>query len=89
MTTRIIRLPLVGLALCLLLVPAPSAAAQAPEFDPFQENWARTDKAVADGIVNRTWMWVRKGWPTRRASGTPNRQDANARLFTSISPAWK
>jgi hypothetical protein len=57
MKRRMMRLPLVGMALCLLLLAAPQAAAETLEFDPFHENWARTDKPVADGIANRTWMW--------------------------------
>lgn len=57
MKTRTTFLQLAGLAFCVLLITPLQVAAGTLEFDPFRENWARTDKPVADGIVNRTWMW--------------------------------
>jgi hypothetical protein len=41
-----------------LLIPA-SLSVSAADFanDAFARTWARTDKPVADLVVNRTWMW--------------------------------
>jgi hypothetical protein len=60
MFARVFRTrPLLGVAALLLLLAGlvlPAGAAPIP-FDPFQRTWARTDKPVLDGAVNRTWMW--------------------------------
>jgi hypothetical protein len=53
----------VGMAVCLLLLPALSALGAPPDgyvspANPhFGQRWERTDKPVADGAVKRTWMW--------------------------------
>jgi hypothetical protein len=41
-----------------MLVPGLlSASADEPANDSFERTWARTDRPVAEGMVNRTWMW--------------------------------
>ncbi|RIK38843.1 MAG: hypothetical protein DCC58_16145 [Chloroflexi bacterium] len=45
-------------AACLTLVLTVFPASAAPPANPyFQRTWERTDKPVADGKANRTWMW--------------------------------
>lgn len=34
-----------------------SVSAEPPSDGAFTRTWERTDKPVADGRVNRTWMW--------------------------------
>ncbi|HUG16895.1 MAG TPA: GerMN domain-containing protein [Thermomicrobiales bacterium] len=46
----------VVIAMTLFLSTLATAFATA-EADPFQNTWMRTDKAVHDGVVSRTWMW--------------------------------
>jgi hypothetical protein len=50
---------LLGVAASLLLLCGVllSGSAATITFDPFQRTWARTDKPVLDGTINRTWMW--------------------------------
>lgn len=47
-------IPLVALVLTLSGTPA---LAVSPANEPFGRTWARTDQPVAEGQVNRTWMW--------------------------------
>lgn len=42
------------LAMPLAVMPV---VADAPANEFFQQTWARTDKPIADGQANRTWMW--------------------------------
>jgi hypothetical protein len=44
-------------ALVLVLSAMPALAQVEPDSGPFWNTWARTDKPVADGQVERTWMW--------------------------------
>src|SRR5215204_6033157 len=44
-------------AVVLLLLAMVRTQAVAPDGEPFQRTWARTDKPVADGVVSRTWIW--------------------------------
>jgi hypothetical protein len=44
-------------ALLLLIVAAAPVLAHDPEPGAIERTWARTDKPVADGFVERTWMW--------------------------------
>ncbi len=44
-------------ALLLMTMMAAPAFAVAPAPGPFERTWARTDKPVADDIVERTWIW--------------------------------
>ena len=44
-------------ALLLLIVAAAPVMAHDPEPGAIERTWARTDKPVADGVVERTWMW--------------------------------
>jgi hypothetical protein len=39
------------------LVAIPWVTAQTGSHDAFERTWARTDKAVIDMVVDRTWMW--------------------------------
>jgi hypothetical protein len=39
------------------LVAIPWVTAQTGSHDAFERTWARTDKAVIDKVVDRTWMW--------------------------------
>src|SRR5687767_1551396 len=55
--TRIMQVSAVVAALALLLVAATRTEAVAPQGEPFERTWARTDKPVADLRVSRTWMW--------------------------------
>jgi hypothetical protein len=50
------RLAAIGL-LVLLVLPASTAAATPIGNDAFARTWAYTDQPVADGTVQRTWMW--------------------------------
>src|SRR4051794_764236 len=50
------RLAAIGL-LMLLVLPASTAAATPIGNDAFARTWAYTDQPVADGTVQRTWMW--------------------------------
>jgi hypothetical protein len=62
-----IQLATVVVAIALMLVAAARTEAVAPEGEPFQRTWARTDKPVADGRVSRTWMWGPEAFePARR-----------------------
>jgi sugar lactone lactonase YvrE len=45
------------LILTLFLGSTYSARAAQPGNDAFQRTWQRTDQAVLDGLVARTWMW--------------------------------
>jgi hypothetical protein len=40
-----------------LLLSVSSSALATAEADPFQNTWMRTDKAVNDLVVDRTWIW--------------------------------
>lgn len=44
-------------ALALLTMAAVPALAHDPEPGPFYDTWARTDKPVADDVVDRTFIW--------------------------------
>jgi hypothetical protein len=47
-----------SLVLILMLIAVIPAGADVPHpLHPFQETWTRTDRAVNDGVVTRTWMW--------------------------------
>jgi len=54
-------------ALVASLVAIPWVTAQTPVDVAFERTWSRTDKAVAERVVDRTWMWgpqesaIRKG----------------------------
>jgi hypothetical protein len=45
------------LAIALMLAAAARTEAVAPQGEPFERTWARTDKPVKDGAASRTWMW--------------------------------
>jgi hypothetical protein len=52
------RRVLLFVCLVSLLVPmSPESSAAVITNDAFARTWARTDKPVADLLVNRTWMW--------------------------------
>ncbi len=44
-------------ALLLLVAGVLQVSAEAPAHDAFERTWMRTDKPVADDVVDRTWMW--------------------------------
>jgi hypothetical protein len=46
-----------SLVLTSLLATIASASAELPGNQQFGRTWSRTDKPVADGLVDRTWMW--------------------------------
>ena len=56
---RLVRRPRLGLAAAVLamLLAVQTAAAFPPEGEEAYAVWARTDLPVAEGSVNRTWMW--------------------------------
>lgn len=58
---RLWRLGLVAVLL-IAAVPRVPAAAAPPGNAYFERIWARTDRPVADGQVNRTWMWGPEGF---------------------------
>ena len=60
----LLRSPAAGVLSALVMLTmaiAPVLAQFDTEYDPgtpeFERTWERTDKPVADGIVERTWMW--------------------------------
>jgi len=57
--TRLVRVVTITLATILVLLGfvRNDAGAVAPDGEPFERTWARTDKPVADQQVDRTWMW--------------------------------
>ena len=57
--TRLVQVVTLTLASLLLLLAfvRNDAGAVAPDGEPFERTWARTDKPVADLQVSRTWMW--------------------------------
>ncbi|MGH9174418.1 MAG: thermonuclease family protein, partial [Vicinamibacterales bacterium] len=71
MQIRLIRRLIAVAAACLIMLQFVSllatgtlwgqqqaALAIAPGNDAFQRTWARTDQPVAQGLVDRTWMWA-------------------------------
>lgn len=46
-----------GLAFLLMVMAVAPVAAVIEADEAFYNTWARTDKPVADGLVQRTWMW--------------------------------
>ncbi len=56
-TTRTVKVLSVMLALGMLGLGIVNVLAVAPATPEFDRTWARTDKPVADGNVDRTWMW--------------------------------
>ena len=57
--SRLVQVVTLTLAVILLLLAfvRNDAGAVAPDGEPFERTWARTDKPVADRLVDRTWMW--------------------------------
>ncbi len=57
--SRVVQIVTLALAVVLLLVAfvRNDAGAVAPDGEPFERTWSRTDKPVADLQVDRTWMW--------------------------------
>ncbi len=57
--TRFVQVLTLGFASLLLLLAfvQNNAGAVAPDGEPFERTWARSDKPVADLQVSRTWMW--------------------------------
>jgi len=57
--SRVVQIVTLALAVMLLLAAfvRNDAGAVAPDGEPFERTWARTDKPVADLQVDRTWMW--------------------------------
>ena len=57
--SRLVQVVTLTLAVILLLLAfvRNDAGAVAPDGEPFERTWARTDKPVADLQVDRTWMW--------------------------------
>ncbi|HYI15869.1 MAG TPA: hypothetical protein VEX37_10795 [Thermomicrobiales bacterium] len=56
---------MLSLGVCALLLVVTQFAlvgAEEPGTDAFRRTWERTDKPVADGAVNRTWMWGDKAF---------------------------
>lgn len=49
------------LLLATLAIPLLNAGAQDPATDEFHRTWERTDKPVADLVINRTWIWGPEG----------------------------
>jgi len=45
------------LLLAILVIPMLDAGAQDPATAEFERTWERTDKPVADLVLNRTWIW--------------------------------
>ena len=56
-TARTVKVLAVVIALGMLGLGLMQALAVAPGTPEFERTWARTDKPVADGEVDRTWMW--------------------------------
>jgi hypothetical protein len=48
--------PVAVIVVAVLMLPV-LASAKPSGLDPFQNTWARTDKPVHDGVIQRTWMW--------------------------------
>jgi hypothetical protein len=62
MTRYIVRLAVIlGLVIGTLPLTFNTAEAHSFDFGPFDRTWARTDLPVAQGRVNRTWMWGPSG----------------------------
>lgn len=57
MLARMTKPITIAATLLLLLVAALPALAHNPAPGPFADTWARTDKPVADGAVERTFIW--------------------------------
>lgn len=49
------------LLLAVLAIPLLNADAEEPATENFAQTWERTDKPVADLIINRTWIWGPEG----------------------------
>lgn len=54
---RLVRIVTMVSALILLAAGAFQVSAEAPASNAFERTWARTDRPVADDVVDRTWMW--------------------------------
>lgn len=59
---RVWWLPVTLGVLVLMVSGLTRVAADAPATDAFSRTWSRTDKPVADQIVERTWMWGPEGF---------------------------
>jgi len=56
-TARTVKVLTVVMAMSLLALGFMHATAIEPGTPEFERTWARTDKPVVDGLVDRTWMW--------------------------------
>ena len=54
---RLMRIVAVMSVFLMLVAGVFQVSAEAPTTNTFERTWARTDKPVADDVVERTWMW--------------------------------